>query len=144
MRRTLWAYDGRIAWTGLLRSLFAKFQSDPHAIVRWLTSALPRDFGTFAPTIVAHASAHDPIAVELLRLAAGHVDVLAARLVAFGAERLSLVGGLAASIEPWLADATRHHLVPPLGDAVDGALQLARDAANTALEANHPRSGRRR
>ena len=144
LRRTLWAYDGRIAWTGLLRSLAAKFQSDPHAIVRWMTGALPRDFGTLAPTIVEHASAHDPVAVELLRLAAGHVDALAARLVAFGAERLSLVGGLAASIEPWLADATRLHLVAPLGDAVDGALQLARDAANIGLDADRPRLRRRR
>jgi glucosamine kinase len=34
LRRTLWACDGRIAWTPLLRSLFARFQSDPHA--SWL------------------------------------------------------------------------------------------------------------
>lgn len=144
LRRTLWAYDGRIAWTGLLRSLAAKFQSDPHAIVRWMTGALPRDFGTLAPTIVEHASAQDTVAVELLRLAASHVDALAARLVEFGAERLSLVGGLAASIEPWLADATRLHLVVPLGDAVDGALQLARDAANIGLDADRPRLRRPR
>jgi glucosamine kinase len=44
---------------------------------------------------------------------------------------LSLVGGLAASIEPWLADATRHHLVAPRGDALAGALQLAREAAES-------------
>jgi glucosamine kinase len=44
---------------------------------------------------------------------------------------LSLVGGLAASIEPWLADATRRHLVAPRGDALAGALQLAREAAES-------------
>jgi glucosamine kinase len=134
LRRTLWAHDGRIPWTGLLLTLFAKFRSDPHAIVRWMTGALPRDFATFAPAIVEHASANDPIAVELLRRAGGHIDALAQRLVAFGVDRLSLVGGLAASIEPWLADATRHHLVAPLGDAVSGALQLARDAAESASD----------
>jgi N-acetylglucosamine kinase-like BadF-type ATPase len=41
------------------------------------------------------------------------------------------VGGLAGSIEPWLADATRRHLVSPRGDAVAGAVQLARDAAES-------------
>jgi glucosamine kinase len=46
-------------------------------------------------------------------------------------DRLSLVGGLAASIEPWLAGATRHHLVSPRGDAVDGALQVARETAES-------------
>src|SRR5262249_31095478 len=33
LRRVLWAHDQRRAWTSLLRALFEKFQSDPHAIV---------------------------------------------------------------------------------------------------------------
>jgi len=131
LRRALWAYDGRIAWTPLLRSLFARFRSDPHAIVAWMTGALPKDFASFAPKIIEHACANDPVAVELLRLAGGHIDALARMLVAVGAGRLSLVGGLAASIEPWLADATRRHLVAPRGDALAGALQLAREAAES-------------
>ena len=73
----------------------------------------------------------DPVAVELLQVAGAHVDALAQALVRLGADRLSLVGGLAASIEPWLAKATRRHLVAPRGDAVAGALQLARDAAES-------------
>ena len=130
LRRTLWAHDGRMPWSALLRSLFAKFRLDPHAIVHWMTGASPKDFATFAPAIVEHAS-NDPVAVELLRLAGGHVDALAQRLIDFGVGRLSLVGGLAASIEPWLADSTKHHLVAPRGDAVAGALQLARNAAES-------------
>jgi glucosamine kinase len=131
LRRALWAHDGRMPWSALLRSLFAKFRSDPHAIVHWMTGASPKDFAAFAPAIVEHALANDPVAVELLRLAGGHVDALAQRLIDFGVDRLSLVGGLAASIEPWLADSTRHHLVAPGGDAVAGALQLARNAAES-------------
>jgi glucosamine kinase len=131
LRRTLWAHDGRMPWSALLRLLFAKFRSDPHAIVHWMTDASPKDFAAFAPAIVEHALADDPVAVELLRLAGGHVDALAQRLIDFGVDRLSLVGGLAASIEPWLADSTRHHLVAPRGDAVAGALQLARSEAES-------------
>jgi glucosamine kinase len=131
LRRALWACDGRIAWTPLLRSLIARFQSDPHAIVAWMTDALPKDFASFAPEIIEHACAKEPVAVELLRLAGGHIDALARVLVNLGADRLSLVGGLAAPIEPWLADATRHHLVTPRGDALAGALQLAREAAES-------------
>ena len=131
LRGVLWAHDGRIAWTDLLTALFQRFQSDPHAIVRWGAQASPRDFGSFAPLIVEHAAHDDPVAVELLRRGAAHVDALAARLVAFGAERLALVGGLAPHVAPWLSAATERRLVPPAGDALAGALQLARTAAGS-------------
>jgi glucosamine kinase len=131
LRRTLWACDRRVAWTPLLRSLLAKFRSDPHAIVDWMTGALPKDFASFAPEIIEHAAADDPVAIELLQLAGAHVDALAQALVCLGVDRLCLVGGLAGSIEPWLAETTRRHLVAPRGDAVAGALQLARDAAES-------------
>jgi len=136
LRRTLWANDGRIPWTPLLRSLFRKFQSDPHAIVRWMTGALPKDFATFAPEIVEHVLDNDPVAVELMKSAGAHIDALAQLLLEFGVDRLALVGGLAVAIEPWLAQDTRRHLVAPQGDAVAGAVQLARNAA----EALHRRA----
>ena len=112
LRRALWAYDGRIPWTPLLRSLFRKFHSDPHRIVRWMTGALPKDFATFAPEIVEHVLDNDPIAVELMKSAGAHLDALAQLLVDFGVDRLALVGGLASAIEPWLAPDTRRHLGP--------------------------------
>lgn len=131
LRRTLWAHDGRIAWTKLLTALFQQFQSDPHAIVRFAARAASRDFGALAPLIVEHAATGDPTAVELMRLAARHIDALAARLTASGIERLALVGGLAPHIEQWLSDATKRRLVAPAGDALTGALQLARAAAGS-------------
>lgn len=129
LRRVLWAHDGRIAWTALLSALFAQFDRDPHAIVQWAFEALPRNFAGLAPAVVEHARQADPVAAELMRLGAGHLDALAARLVALGADRLALVGGLAPAMEEWVSHATRAHLVPPAGDELDGALQLARIAA---------------
>ena len=61
----------------LLRALFERFEAHPHAIVRWTLSAAPRDFGTLAPMVVEHAANGDPAAVELMRLAAGHIDDMA-------------------------------------------------------------------
>jgi glucosamine kinase len=144
LRRTLWAHDGRIPWTGLLTALFKRFRSNPHAIVRWMTSALPRDFASLAPAIIEHAAAGDPVARELMQLAGGHVDALAQRLLAFGVDRLALVGGLAASIESWVAEATRSHLVAPLDDALAGALQLAGDAAQSGSHRDFAAPRRRR
>src|SRR2546423_3020163 len=125
VRRVLWAQDGRIGWTDLLGAVFAEFQSDPHAVVRWLTRARPADFGGFAPLVIEHATRGDAIGRELVSLAARHIDALAARLVASGAKRLCVMGGLALHIEPWLAPEIRDHLVAPEGDALSGALQLA-------------------
>jgi hypothetical protein len=45
-------------------------------------------------------------------------------------------GSLATAIEPWLEDTTQHRLVVPVGDAVDGALRLARAAAESASDHN--------
>ena len=69
---------------------------------------------------------------ELLRLAAGHIDLIAERLADLGVRRLALAGGLAPSIEPWLAPATRKLLVPAEGDALSGALNLARQELTAA------------
>ena len=131
LRRVLWAHDGRIVWTPLLRALFAEFSNDPHAIVGWTASASPRDFGEFAPCIVDYSRRDDPAATELMRAAAGHIDSLAARLLALGIRQVALAGGLAAALQPWLAVETRLRLIEPAGDAVQGALTLARATADS-------------
>jgi glucosamine kinase len=64
-----------------------------------------------------------------MRHAAAHIDLLATRLLALGVPRLSLAGGLAPHIAGLLSDTTRERLVPPKGDALDGALLLAYAAA---------------
>jgi glucosamine kinase len=132
LRRVLWAYDGRIEWSPLLRALFARFEQDPHAILQWTINASPRDLGSFAPLIVEHAAQNDRAGRELMQLAATHIDALAERLIAVGTERLSLLGGLAEHVAPWLSSATTSHVVAPQGDALDGALHLAREAAMRA------------
>ncbi len=139
LRRVLWARDGRVPWTPLLRSVFADFREDPHTILDWVAGAQPSDLGSYAPRIVAHAeraaAERDAAAAELMSLAAGHIDALAARLIAAGADRLALMGGLAPSLRPWLTPATQTHLVEPAGDALTGALALARRVAGDLTRA---------
>jgi glucosamine kinase len=125
LRRTLWAHDGRIAWTALLEDVFAEFGRDPHNMVCWASTASPRAFAAFAPRIVQFAKLSDQTAVELLDIAASHVDALAGRLIAIGATRVAVVGGLAPFLEPRLDAATRQHIVSPAADALQGALTLA-------------------
>jgi len=126
--RVLAAHDGRIAWTALLRAVFERHGGDPHAIVQWASQASSGDFGKLAPAVV-EAARDDAAAREILRLAATHIDAIATRLAELGVPRLSLMGGLAAHVEGLLPMIIRRHLARPLGDALDGALLLARAAA---------------
>jgi glucosamine kinase len=125
LRRVMWAIDGRVSWTQLLRTVAAGFGDDPHAIVRWTHTASPRDFASLAPHVFDYAAQGDTAAAELLRLAAGHIDALARRLLEVGSERLALVGGCAPFLTPRLSRETRLHLIEPAGDALSGAIKLA-------------------
>jgi glucosamine kinase len=129
LRCVLLAHDGRAPWTELLRATFEHYAADPHAIVQWAAQATSRDFGALAPDVIAHAARHDDAALAIMRRAAAHIDGLAARLSALGAQRLSLGGGLGSHMARFLSDATRQRLVPPRGDALDAALLLAHAAA---------------
>ena len=132
MRRALWAHDGRLEWTPFLRSVLAEFGSNPHELVRRMTNAAPRDFARLAPMVVEYAANGDRHARALMRESAHHIDALIERLRALGIRRIALVGGLASSIEPWLAAETRRELVSPEGDALDGAIHIARSHAKVA------------
>ncbi|HEU0217078.1 MAG TPA: BadF/BadG/BcrA/BcrD ATPase family protein [Stellaceae bacterium] len=129
IRRVLWAHDGRVEWTPLLDRVFARFDRDAHAIVRWTATARPRDYGDIAPLIIQEAGSSDPAAIALARLAAKHIASLVERLDQLGAPRIALVGGLAAVLEPYLPTEMRVRLVAPQGDALAGALRRAAEAA---------------
>lgn len=135
IRRALWAHDRSIGWTPLLSQIIARFDGDPHAVVRWTAHARPADYGAFAPLVFEHAARGDLAGRELVGLAARHIDRLAAGLVSAGAERIALVGGLAGPIAPYVADETRRYLVPPRGDPLSGALRIAASATTPALDA---------
>ena len=126
IRCALRSCDGRIASTPLTRAIMAHFAGDPFEIVAWADHATATDYAHFAPLVMDHAESGDAAAREIVAHAAREVDSLARGLVAQNVTRIALVGGVARRIEPWLADDVRRLLVKPQGDAVDGALFLAR------------------
>ena len=77
-RRMFWAYDGRVPWTGLLTAAFERFGCDPHAIVRWMGSAKPRDFAELAPSSCTRGPRR-PRRVRADAVRGRHVDGLAER-----------------------------------------------------------------
>jgi len=129
IRMALRAYDERALGTSLTRDVMLRFHNDPFEAVAWMDHANATDYATFAPLVMRHADSGDPVARGIIREAAEQIDELVRRLCEFGATRVALLGGLATSMQPWLATDVQRRLVPVEGDAVDGALHLARRAA---------------
>jgi glucosamine kinase len=128
IRLALRAYDERAVGTSLTRDVMMRFHNDPFEAVAWMDQATATDYATFAPLVMRHADTGDPVARRVVRDAAEQIDDLVRRLSECGASRVALLGGLASSMQPWLAPDVQRRLVPIEGDAVDGALRLARRA----------------
>ena len=132
-RLALRAFDQRALGTSLTRDVMLRFHDDPYEAVAWMDRATATDYATFAPLVMRHADAGDAVARRIVRDAAEQIDELVRRLCDCGATRIALLGGLASPMQPWLAPDVQRRLVPVEGDAVDGALHLARcDALKAA------------
>jgi glucosamine kinase len=88
--------------------------------------ARPADWAKLAPVVFDHADGGDPVAAAIISMAVAEIEALVGRLVADGVERVALMGGLAASFRPHLSPDVVQVLAEPLGDALEGALGLAR------------------
>ncbi|GGF27924.1 glucosamine kinase GspK [Aliidongia dinghuensis] len=131
IRAAVRAYDGLGPESDLTRAIMARLGGHPPQVVAWVGGAKPGDYGSLAPTVLDHAGAGDPVATALVQATADHVAHFVDRLLALGAAhdrrgRVALMGGLAPAITGWLAPRTRACLAAPEGDAMDGAILLAR------------------
>jgi glucosamine kinase len=138
IRCALRAHDGRIAATSLTRAVMARFSGDPFEAVAFADNATATDYAKFAPLVMDHAYAGDPVACTIVAHAAREIEALVTRLAARGVSRIALLGGVAPRLTAWLAPDVQQLLVPSEGDALDGALTLARRfAAHTRSPAVH-------
>lgn len=126
MRFALRAFDGRIEKTPLLAEVLHRFKDDPALAVAWMDKASATDYATFAPMVMRHADQGDPAGRRIVQQAAEQIDALVRTLFDQGAPKVALLGGLSSAIEPWLSPDVRRRLKPADGDAVSGALILAR------------------
>ncbi|MET0258317.1 MAG: BadF/BadG/BcrA/BcrD ATPase family protein, partial [Methylobacterium sp.] len=122
----LLAHDGVLAREGLAAALLDAFGDEPSAIAEFAKTALPRDFGGFSPLVWHHAEAGDAVALALVDEGLRVIEPMLRRCLALGAPRLALLGGLAPRYQPRLVRDLAGLVVEPAGDAMEGALALAR------------------
>ena len=85
IRLALRAYDERAVGTSLTRDVMMRFHNDPFEAVAWMDHATATDYATFAPLVMRHADAGDPVARRIVRDAAEQIDELVRRLCECGA-----------------------------------------------------------
>jgi glucosamine kinase len=121
-------HDGRIEKTALLSEVMQRFQNDPIEAVAWMDRATATDYAALAPMVMRHADQGDSAGRRIVQSAAEQIDTLVRTLFDLGAPRVTLLGGLSTPLEAWLAPDVRRRLKPADGDAVSGAIILARKA----------------
>jgi len=134
LRRSLWTYDGRAKRTKLSDLILDRYRRDPAKIVAFATSATPAQYAEFAPLVFEYATRGDPLAVELVQETAEAATRIIDRLIAGGATAVSLIGGLADPVMPWLPSRLREFLAAPQSDPLDGAILMARHDVQSRRE----------
>jgi glucosamine kinase len=124
------AHDGRHDRTALLAEVMHRFHDDPMEAVAWMDRATATDYAVFAPMVMRHADQGDAVGRRIVQSAAEQIDTLVRVLFDKGAPRVTLLGGLSTPLEPWLSPDVRRRLKPADGDAVSGAIILARRSAD--------------
>jgi glucosamine kinase len=120
------AHDGRHERTALLSEVMQRFKDDPMEAVAWMDRATATDYAALAPMVIRHADQGDAAGRRIVQNAAEQVDTFVRVLFDKGAPRVTLLGGLSSPLEPWLSPDVRRRLKPADGDAVSGAIILAK------------------
>ena len=88
--------------------------------------ATATDCANFAPLVLRYAEQGDSLGRRIVQAGAEKINGLVLALIERGVPRIALIGGMANAIEAWLTPDVRHALSPPEGDAISGAIILAR------------------
>ncbi|HEX7156114.1 MAG TPA: BadF/BadG/BcrA/BcrD ATPase family protein [Burkholderiaceae bacterium] len=128
VRAAQWARDGRAPRGALAEAVYRSIGADSEAILAWCAQAGQGAYARLAP-IVFEAADADPAAHALLRAAAAAAREMADALDPSGQLPVALCGSVGRRLVPYVPDGLAPRLREPEGDAVDGALLLARRAA---------------
>lgn len=126
IRHALRTLDGRAAPSDFSRELLEQFSEDPGEVLAWAERATSTDYGRLAPMVSRHAAAGDAAALSLMRLAGAQIGEIVDALLTRGVPQVALIGGLSLAMKPYLPEKVARRLVEPQGDAMAGAILLAK------------------
>lgn len=125
LEEVMLSLDGLSPQTDLARAILAAHGDDPGRIVAFSLSARPSDYARHAHQVIEAADRGDPLGLSLMDEGSRYIRTAIAALGWRPGEALCLTGGLG----PAYAARLGIPVTPAKGTALDGALLLARRAA---------------
>ena len=129
VRRAALAIDGLLQPTPLIEEVLSRVGRTRFDLSRWSEQAKPKDYGQMAPLVFESASKGDVHGMTIVIEGAAAISSLGRALLARGAGKICLLGGLSQVYPPYLDADVKKSLVEPIADAMDGAIMMARKAA---------------
>lgn len=115
--------------TEMHRTLIEHCGGSRDGILGWLLGASSTRYAELAPLVIDYAGRGDAAAVQLATAAGIEIDALAVALDPGRGVPLSLVGGLAQPLTPYLPTLLQDWIQDPQDEPIAGALMLARGQA---------------
>lgn len=125
-KAVLLASDGLGPETRLEALLSTELKASGLMVVERLSNAKSSDYARLAPLVLRAAQAGDRVAERIVREGADYISAMGQKLLAYHPSRISMIGGLAEPLRPWLAPRLADRLSAPLGPPEAGALLHAR------------------
>jgi glucosamine kinase len=127
-RRAALAIDGLLQPTELIEEVLKRTGRTRYDLSRWSEQAAPKDYAEMAPLVFERAARGDVVGMTIVIEGAAAISNLGRALLARGAGKLCLLGGLRGVYPPYLDADIKRSLVEPEADAMDGAIMMARRA----------------
>lgn len=118
--------DGIADETPVTRHCINRFGGEATAIVRFALTAKPGDYGRYAPQVTAAAAAGDPSACAVMQEGADYICAVLDALGHCAGDTLCMAGSVAPHYAEFLPQGIASGITPAQGEALDGALILAR------------------
>src|SRR5687768_4415869 len=126
VRRAALSIDGLLQPTPLIEAVLSTVGRDRLHLSQWSSEARPKDYASLAPLVFQTAVKGDVQAMTIVIEGASAISNLGRALLARGAGRLCLIGGLAQAYPAFLDADVKAKLTAPMADPVDGAIMMAR------------------
>ncbi|GAB3018224.1 N-acetylglucosamine kinase [Bowmanella dokdonensis] len=122
----LQSLDGLMPHSGLVPRLLELTQcNNAQQLAERMANLAPAGYARLAPLVLECAEAGDENALGIVRAGADYLNRLAYKLMSHQPPRLSMIGGLAQKIQPWLDADIRTLIQPAIQPPEIGAIHFA-------------------
>ncbi|MBT0727915.1 N-acetylglucosamine kinase [Rosenbergiella australiborealis] len=126
LRMALLAHEGIMTSSPCMQYIMEDFKNDAEIMLLWTQHAEPKDWAKYAKAVYEFAQCSDHHATTLVKQSAVDAEMMITAVMRYTQDNITLLGGIAKPLIPWLSDEIRYRISQAKGDALDGALLLSK------------------